>query len=199
MGPFLEGDYLVRRGDRLKSFYLVKNGIIRSETVSYNGRSKVKWFYFPGDLIGMEAMSSDIWPTDLIVTRASMLCEISVSDMEATAQKYPEIQNRLFKRFSDRILNQEHSLATDFSEASMTRVIEYLLYLYKRLEHTEFVEGPWLYFPMTKTILASYLGMSAETLSRILTRLEKDNLIVNQPQALKLNDFDKIRKSLDTG
>ena len=78
IGPYLEGDYLVRRGDRFKSYFLLKNGVIRSETVSYTERNKVKWFYFPGDLIGMEAMSTGVWPADLVITQTIFLCEISV-------------------------------------------------------------------------------------------------------------------------
>ena len=198
LGPYLEGDYLVRRGDKFKSYYLVKNGVIRSETVSYSGRNKVKWFYFPGDLIGMEAMAEGSWPADLVITRTTWLCELSVADLEMAAQTYPEIQTRLFKRFGQRILNHEYALASDFSEASIIRVIEYLLQLYDRLADTEWVNGHRLTLPMTKTILASYLGMSAETFSRILAQLEKDGLIVNLPQAIELGDRARIEASMES-
>ncbi len=196
IGPYLEGDYLVRRGDKFKSYYLVKKGVIRSEIVSYSGRNKVKWFYFPGDLIGMEAMSEGVWPADLVITKTTLLCELSAEDLEMAAQTFPEIQSRLFKRFGQRILNHEYALASDFSEASITRVVEYLLQLYDRLTDTEWVTGSRLQLPMTKTILASYLGMSAETFSRILAQLEKDGLIVNLPQAVELGDRARIEASM---
>ena len=86
----------------------------------------------------------------------------------------------------------------DFSEASITRVSEYLLQLFDRLKETEYVNGACLRFPMTKTILASYLGMSAETFSRILAQLEKDELIVNLPQAVELGDRSRIEASMES-
>jgi CRP/FNR family transcriptional regulator len=56
-GPFLAGDFLLRQNENFSSFYLIQSGVLRSEIVSYNGRRKIKWFYFPGDLIGMEAVA----------------------------------------------------------------------------------------------------------------------------------------------
>lgn len=196
-GPFLAGDFLVRQNEKFRSFYLIQSGVLRSETASYNGRRKVKWFYFPGDLIGMEAVSGNKWPADIAVIKKTCVCEISASEFTQAAQRYPQIQNQLFRRFGERILNQEYSLATDFSEAATARVLEYLLLLHDRLQSTEFVSGSQIVLPMTKTELASYLGMSPETLSRILKKLEAAGLINNQLQSIDLRNRSRLAESLE--
>ncbi len=159
-GPFLTGDYLVHRGDAFRSYYLVQCGVLRAESMNFAGRSKVKWFYFPGDLIGMEAMSEETWPADIVANSTALLCEISAADLRQAAQHYPEIQQTLFKRFGDRILHKEYALASDYSEAATVRVLEYLLKLHDRLSGTEFVADSRINLPMTKVALASYLGMT---------------------------------------
>ncbi len=196
-GPFLENDLLVRRGDRFSAFYIVQSGVLRSETVSISGRRKVKWFYFPGDLVGMEAMSSGQWPADLAAVKTTRVCKISAQALTEVAQHCPQIQQQLFSLFGERILNQEYSLATDFSEAAKARVLEYVLKLYERLQDTEFVSGSIIDLPMTKTELASYLGMTPETLSRILNKLEAEDLIGNQPQSIDLRDRTQLLVSLE--
>lgn len=196
-GPFLENDVLVRRGDRFNAFYIVQSGVLRSETVSISGRRKVKWFYFPGDLVGMEAMSVGRWPADLAVVKTTRVCKISARALTGIAQHYPQVQQQLFSLFGERILNQEYSLATDFSEAAKARVLEYVLKLYERLLDTEYVSGSIIDLPMTKTELASYLGMTPETLSRILNKLEAEDLIVNQPQSIDLRDRARLQVSLE--
>lgn len=196
-GPFLENDLLVRRGDKFNAFYIVQSGVLRSETVSISGRRKVKWFYFPGDLIGMEAMSSGQWPADLAVVKTTSACKVSVRVLAEAAQHCPPIQQQMFSLFGERILDHEYSLATDFSEAAKARVLDYVLKLYERLQGTEFVSGSIINLPMTKTELASYLGMTPETLSRILNRLEAEDLIVNQPQSIDLRDRARLQVSLE--
>lgn len=171
--------------------------MLRSETVSVSGRRKVKWFYFPGHLVGMEATSSGQWPTDLAVVKTTRLCKISASGLAKVAQYSPQIQQRLFSLFGERILNQEYSLATDFSEAAKARVLEYVLKLYERLQGTEFVSGSIINLLMTKTELASYLGMTPEALSRILNKLEVEKLIANQTQSIDLRDRARLLVSLE--
>lgn len=196
-GPLMAGDFLVRQNDRFKAFYLIQSGVLRSETASINGRRKVKWFYFPGDLIGMEAVSNEKWPADIAVIKTACVCEISAHKFTQAAQRYPQIQHQLFSRFGERILNQEYSLATDFSEAATARVLEYLLQLHKRLQGTEFVSDSRIILPMTKTELASYLGMSPETLSRILNKLDIEGLISNQLQSIDLLNRARLAESLE--
>ena len=196
-GPFLENDLLVRRGDKFGVFYIVQSGVLRCETVSISGRRKVKWFYFPGDLVGMEAMSSGQWPADLAVVKTTMVCKIPSAELSKAAQQFPQIQQQLFSLFGQRILNQEYSLATDYSEAAKARVLEYVLRLYERLQGSEFVSGSVIELPMTKTELSSYLGMTPETLSRILNRLEAENLIGNQQQSIDLRDRARLLASLE--
>ncbi len=198
VGPLLEGDFLARRGEPFKTYYLVQSGVIRSETVTHTGRHKVKWFYFPGDLIGMEAMSAGTWPADLVVGRTTLLCSMSVADMNQTALQFPQFQQQLFKCFGERILNQEYALAADFSESSKARVLEYLVHLFERLRNTEFVVGSRIDLPMTKTSLASYLGMTAETLSRILAQLGKEGLITNHTHSITLGDRALLKASIES-
>jgi len=196
-GPLLAGDFLVRQNDRFEAFYLIQSGVLRSETASYKGRRRVKWFYFPGDLIGMEAISSKQWPADISVIHKTCICEIPADKFTRAAQHYPQIQQQLFSRFGERILNQEYSLSTDFSEAATARLLEYLLQLHKRLQGTGFVSGSQLALPMTKSELASYLGMSAETLSRVLNKLEVKGLIDNQLQSIDLLDRTRLAETLE--
>lgn len=196
LGPFLEGDVFTYRGDTLSSLYIVQYGALRSETNTYAGARRVKCFYFPGDLVGMEAMATKTWPCDIVAIQPTWMCQIPCSELSKIAQNYPQLSESMFARFSQRILEQEFSITKDPCEKSATRLLEYLLNLHRRLKGTEYVDGSMIKLPMIKSDLASYLDITPETLSRTLSQLAKIGLVSNHKKGIKIHDRAQIEEIL---
>jgi CRP-like cAMP-binding protein len=52
---------------------------------------------------------------------------------------------------------------------------------------------------MPKQVLASHLGMTGETLSRLLARFEADGLIVSRGRRVELSSIDGLKELAEFG
>ena len=83
--------------------------------------------------------------------------------------KYPEIAFKILEEISYRLAKAEELLKNIAIESAEKRVIDLLISLCD--------ENNVVTLDMKKKDIASMLGMSAETLSRTLSNLEKNNII----------------------
>ena len=60
-------------------------------------------------------------------------------------------------------------------------------------------DGVVIHLGMAKQVLASHLGMTGETLSRLLARFEADDLIMVQGRVLKVLSVEELRNVAEFG
>lgn len=193
-GPYDLGDVIYRRGDTFKSLYVIQCGIAKSETSSVEGRKQVTGFYFPGDLIGMESISTNIHPCDVIAIEKTWVCEIPFHKLEALSSNYPTLQHELFMRMGQKIYHDEYNCLVNRNESAEKRMLCFLTDLYKKLQCSAYVTDNCLSLPMAKVDLASYLGLQPETLSRTLKQLDKKGYIINTVKHIEFVDLDRMIK-----
>jgi len=58
------GEYLLRAGMGFKSLYAVRNGFFKSYILDSEGRQQVTGFYMTGELLGLDAISSEMHTCD---------------------------------------------------------------------------------------------------------------------------------------
>jgi CRP/FNR family transcriptional regulator, anaerobic regulatory protein len=59
VGPFAEGECIFREGDRFEAIAAVRAGTVKTFVNDAEGREQVQGFFLPGEVIGLNAISSD--------------------------------------------------------------------------------------------------------------------------------------------
>ena len=194
-GPFDAGELIYRRGDSFKSLYVIQNGVAKSQTDSVDGRQQVTGFYFPGDLIGIESISNNVQPCDVIAMERTWLCEVPFTKLEDLCSRFPGLQHELFMRMGKRIHYDEYNRIVNRSEPAEKRISGFLSETFQKLSGTKYVSGNCLQLPMTKADIASHLGIQPETLSRSLKKLQEQGDIINAPNHIEILDLDAMIKA----
>lgn len=189
---YKRGQVIYRRGDKFKSLYVIQSGVAKSETSNADGRQQITGFYFPGDLIGIDSIASDIQPCDLIAVEKTHLCEIPFADLEKVCTAFPGLQHELFMRMGERIYRDEFHSLLGRSESAEKRILTFLISLFKRLEGTQYISGNYIYLPMTKSEISSYLGLQPETFSRSMKTLQAKGYIINTLKYVEILNLDDI-------
>lgn len=172
------------QAERVERIYRVVSGAVRTTRLLADGRRQVGEFYFPGDVFGLETGPDHRFS-------AEALCDsvvLSVKRVTLRETDAAEAFDRMIWEATVRELDrsQDHVLMLGRKTAS-ERVASFLRGVIDRT-------GGLGDLPMTRQDMADYLGLTIETVSRMLSQLQSSAVVefdalrhfkVRNPQALE--------------
>lgn len=189
IGPFQAGDYIFREGDAFNAIAAVRAGTVKTFTADASGREQVLGFFLPGEVIGLNAIHSARFPCNVMALDTVMLCRFSFPMMALLATRMPGLQAQLFRLLSQDI-NKAALLAGDFSADE--RMAAFLLSFSRRYAARGFSAARFN-LAMSRTDIANYLRLAAETVSRVVRRFQDENLIRVNRREFELLDLDRLK------
>lgn len=173
VGPFEEGKHIFREGDPFTAIAAVRSGTVKTYVTDANGREQVQGFYLPGEMIGLNAISQSRYPCNAVALEPTVLCRFSFPSMAALATRMPGVQQQLFRLLSQDI-GKAALLAGNYTADE--RMAAFLVSLSRRYAERGFSPTRFL-LTMTRTDIANYLRLAAESVSRVFRRFQDEGLI----------------------
>jgi CRP-like cAMP-binding protein len=149
--------------------YKVVSGTVRNYKILLDGRRQIGAFYLPGDIFGLEtgkehALSAEaVTLSRILVIKRSAVVLLAGRDID-TAHQLWTLTARELRRA------QNHLLL--LNKTAPERVASFLLEMAERVEAKGEVE-----LAMSRQDIADYLGLTIETVSRMLTQFETASAI----------------------
>jgi CRP/FNR family nitrogen fixation transcriptional regulator len=150
-------------------FYKVVSGTVRTYKVVVDGRRHIGAFYLPGDIFGLDANGQHLFSAEAIVdaeilaVKRNVLISLATRDSEVARDLWMLTANELRR-------TQNHMLL--LNKSASERVASFLLEMAERFQSSGEIQ-----LSMSRQDVADYLGLTSETISRMLTRLEKSSAI----------------------
>ncbi len=195
--PIKRGEGLYRAGEPFRSLYAVRVGFFKSSVISEDGREQVTGFHMSGELMGMDAISSDTHTCDAIALEDSEVCELPFAEIEDLARRVPNLQRHLYKVMSREIVDDHKVMLLLGNMKAEERLAAFLI----NLSHRFAVRGysaTSFHLRMTREEIGSYLGLKLETVSRILSRFQEQGLIKVQNRLIEIIDQDGLKRILNS-
>jgi len=185
------GEALYRAGDRFESLYRVRAGSFKTVILHKEGLEHVAGFHLPGDTIGFDGVHADRYGCDAIALEDSIVCIIPFHLLELLCQEVKSIQHHLHRLLS-REIAREASLMMQFGTMSASqRLAAFLIDLSGRFAARGYSRSEFN-LRMTRDEIGSYLGMKLETVSRMLSRLQKEGIIEPSGKHIRIVDLDRL-------
>lgn len=155
------------QGEPVQRIYRVISGAVRTARLLNDGRRQVGEFYFPGDIFGLETGPDHRFS-------AEALCDCVLVSVKRAALRGTEAAaefDRMIWEATVRELDrsQDHVLMLGRKSAS-ERVASFLRGVVART-------GGQGDLPMTRQDMADYLGLTIETVSRMLSQLQSTAVV----------------------
>jgi CRP/FNR family transcriptional regulator len=147
-------------------------GRFKSYTLCGTGQGRVTGLYLPGEMIGMDGISSKHYANSTQSLEHSSICEIPNSQLEKLSPQPPNLQHHFFAVMGNEIAKDQqiHTLLSSYCAEQRTASFLFgLSDLYARISLSPIRFS----LPMTRGGIAEYLGLTVETVSRIFTDLQK--------------------------
>lgn len=193
-----KGQYLYRSGEKFNSLYLLRSGMVKANITGKDGEEQVTNFYLPGEILGIDGINKDRFHSTAIALESSSVCVLSFEKLLSLGNKFPSIQKQLWCRISREIAMQHELLLSMSHKSTEARVAEFLLTLSMRLKNIG-CSATSFHLPMSRHDIGNYLGMTVETVSRILTRFEKAGYINKEKRNVTLINIQALAEICFTG
>jgi CRP/FNR family nitrogen fixation transcriptional regulator len=167
--PFPRNAEIYGEGEPAEYFYKVITGAVRTYRVLSDGRRQIAAFYLPGDVFGLETGEDHAFSAEA-VSDARVLV-IKRKTVVSLAARDSEVARQLW-RLAGLELQRTQNHVLLLVKTAPERVASFLLEMAERIKGSDEVE-----LPMSRQDVADYLGLTIETVSRMLTRFESASAI----------------------
>jgi len=171
---FRHGEDIFLEGSEAHSVYTVASGMVRISRTAESGRRQVMAFALPGDLFGVPEQGRYFSSTRAVGEVS--LYRIPWLELSALLQREPALQASFLVRIAFDLRQAQKRILVLGQQNVSQRLATFLLEL---MEHEDFYDADrrQLRLPLSRFDLGDYLGTSAETVVRVLARMEKDGLL----------------------
>lgn len=182
------GEVIFFEGDEATGFYLVAEGKVKIFKMSVEGKEQILHIFGAGEPFGeVPVFNKHPFPANAVALSTSRLLFFPRTKFVLLVQENPSIALNMLAMLSLRL----RQFATQIEHLSLKevpgRLAAYLLYLSQEQERRDQVV-----LDIPKGQLASLLGTSPETLSRIFAKMTEDGVIQVQGKVIILVDMERL-------
>jgi len=187
------GETLFRAEDPFHSIFAVKSGSFKTQISTTGGSNTVIGFHLPGELIGTEAYSDRKYTSTARALENSSVCELRIDRLPESRRPLQNLQRAIIELLSQDIAAVRSINAELIRQGANQRVAAFLLGFVHRLESRGMPSNEFR-LTMSRRDIASYLGLASETVSRIMTRFNKEGLINTRGKRTRVIDLKHLQE-----
>lgn len=185
---YQRGETLYRKGQPMRSIYAVRSGCVKSYVMGDGGEAQIMGFHLPGELIGLDAIATEVYKTTTEALEPTSVCRIPFGDIEDLSRDLPSLNHHLWRIMSREISREGDVLQSLNGKNSAARLASFLLSLSGRYQERHLSVSEFN-MSMTRHEISNYLGMAVETVSRTLTGFHNQSLVNVRGKYVQIIDF----------
>ena len=175
-------------GDSFKGVYQLRSGSAKASVCSSSGDEHISEFFYPGDIIGIDGFDTYQHIQNIRFLETSSVVCIKDAHIGYLMQTSEKFRRGLLQAMSHCLVCEQQMLLHLTNSSSEQRVAQFLLDISQRFKSRGY-SGEQFNLSMTRTDIASYLGMAIETLSRTLSVFQNLNIVEVKHRKIRINDW----------
>lgn len=190
---FKKGEYIFFEGEAGEKFYIIKDGQVKLTKMIKNGDEQILNIFSSNDIIAeIVAFDKGNYPASAITMTDTDVIVFDQSELENLILKHPSIGLKLLREMSNRLRRAQQNVRDLALKDSSARVAGLLIFLAEKYGKKK-KDKVILDISLTQQELASMIGSSRETVSRVLGQFESEGLIKTSRKKIIIYQKDKIK------
>ena len=174
--PVQKGSEIFKAGDNMKCLYAIRSGTLKSYTITEQGDEQITAFHLAGDLVGFDGISTGTHPSFAQALETAMICEIPYDTLDELSTTMPKLRQQILRLMSSEIVGDQNMILLLSKKNAEERLASFIHNLSVRFAARGFSPREFR-LSMTRGDIGNYLGLTVETISRLLGRFQKSGMI----------------------
>lgn len=185
------GSELIGESEKTSSYANIISGVVKLTKMMSDGRQQIVGLQFAPDFLGRpfridSAISADA-ATDVNV------CSFPKAAIERMIKEAPELEHRLLEQTLKELDEARDWMLTLGRKTASEKVASFLYLIAAHINPEADPDSASFELPLTRSDIADFLGLTIETVSRQLTKLRKDGIIIiKNNRHVEIPDLDKL-------
>jgi CRP/FNR family transcriptional regulator len=181
---------LFQQGEPAGHVYNVIAGTIRLFKLLPDGRRQIVGFAIPGDFLGLSLEETNAFGAEVIDD--ADLCQFDRIQMTQFADTNQQLMHRLYEFVSHELVIAQEQMVLLGRLHAEERVATFLLSMYERFNKIG-RKSITIPLPMLRADIADYLGLTVETVSRTISYMGRQKILLVVPAGVRILDMDRLK------
>ena len=191
-----KGQSLFREGDCAEGFYIMLKGAVNVHRITPDGKEQIICiFRVPDSFAEVTLTTVEVYPANAIALEASQVILVKKKDFSNLIARRPSLSLQMLSSMSfhlKHLVNLIEDLKFKHIEARLAH------WLTRNCSEGDYGPDPYIVqLDTSKRVLASQLGVTAETLSRTFARFRDEGLISVDGRNITILNCPKLRNYLE--
>jgi CRP/FNR family transcriptional regulator len=167
-------EVLFWEGDPAEHLFEITEGCLRLYKLMPDGRRAITGFMFAGEILGVSFRDRYLFTAEAVT--AVKLRRYTRRQMEDNLSRMPGLSRELLAVACDELSAAQDQMLLLARKTAQERIASFLLTVAKRMSPGG-IATKQIELPMARLDVADFLGLTIETVSRVLSRLKADGVI----------------------
>jgi CRP/FNR family transcriptional regulator len=186
------GERLYQMDEPFKSLFAIRFGHFKTYQVNAAGGQQVTGFQMAGELLGMDAISSERHQCDAVALEDSEVCEIPFEALEGLFGQVPNLLRHFHRILSGEITREQNVMLLLGNMRAEQRFAVFLTNLAARYA-ARGLSATHFQLRMSREDIGNYLGLTIESISRLLARFRTLGLLAVTRREFTLLDAARLQ------
>lgn len=187
---YRKGSVIFNEGSRLNNIYCINRGIVKLYRTGTNGKEQILSFVKKGEIIGHRAvLSGELAANSAKVMEDAQICTIPSETIFNFIGTNPSFSAAIIQMLCIEINRLTGSL-TDLAQKSVRERLAGVILMLKDTFNLD--ESNYIKISLTREELANLVGTATETIIRLLSEFNKDNIIELRGRKIKILNIQSL-------
>jgi len=186
---FRKGEMLFRQGQSSTSLYSLKRGVVKIFSHNPDGQEQIVGLSRPGSLlVGLQSLYDKRHAYSAAAATPVEACKIHHRTLLVRLHDQPELSLRIIKALKAQLIHSRALIQVMGHSCAARKIAAFILLMTPKSEHGNCRFN----LPFSRLEIASLLGLSEETVCRVMADMKRKGMIYAPRGNLEIRDWDRI-------
>ncbi|OCG78068.1 hypothetical protein A9G42_04365 [Gilliamella sp. Nev6-6] len=188
---YAKDEIMVKANTPFTKFYIIHSGALKTFVTTPDNHQQINGFYLPGDIVGLDSISTKLYNNNIQALCNTLVCQLNYDELMSLVDHQKDIREMVLNLLSSDIYNYQKLVLCYSQKKADERLATFIYSLYQRYKQRGH-SSLNIKLMMSRADISNYLGLTVETVSRNLSKLQEQNILSVKGKHIFIKDLNAL-------